>query len=261
MAAPVPAPAAAAPPPLRPPPGSRARRLSHHRSIASPTGAANARDSIAVAERADRAHDTFLDRATDALIAHLQDWGEDSPWQYDPTGLRLLLRSAFSVMGKRLQEGLEDRYNAALGDVAYHLYEAFGDAVEGIQISVPEAPRLPAPVALAQTIALDVRDSWWSSWWRRARGYAAFAEHFRKKISAETAPFMHALKQDQAQEIRSQALARLEQALARHRDILIEIAEASARGDDPQNHLRAQGALPPPTSNPAALSTLREIAA
>lgn len=215
----------------------------------------------AFAERADRAHDTFLDRATDALIAHLQDWGEDSPWQYDPTGLRLLLRSAFSVMGKRLQEGLEDRYNAALGDVAYHLYEAYGDAVEGIQISVPEAPRLPAPVALAQTIALDVRDSWWSSWWRRARGYAAFADHFRKKISAETDPFMQALKDEQAGEIRRQSLARLEEAFARHRDILINIAEAALRGQDPQHALRNQGALPPPAACPAALGALRKIAA
>ncbi len=211
-------------------------------------------------ERAGRAHDTFLDRATHSLIAHLQDWGEDSPWHYDPTGLRLLLRSAVSVMGKRLGEGLEDRYNAALGDVAHHLYDAFGDAVEGIQISVPEVPPLPAPVALAQTIALDVKGSWWSSWWRRARGYAAFAETFRDKIAAETEPFMTALRQDQAQQIRTAALGRLAEALDRHRDILTEIAAARGRGEDAQAPLRATGFLPV-EADPAALRTLRRLIA
>jgi len=209
-------------------------------------------------ERADRAHETFLDRATHALIAHLQDWGEDSPWHYDPTGLRLLLRSACSVMGKRLQEGVEDRYSAALSDVARHLYDAFGDAVAGIQIAVPDAPRLPAPVALAQTIALDVRGSWWGSWWRRARGYAAFAETFRTQIAVETQPFMTALKVDQASRIRAEALACLQEALRQHRDILVEIGEATARGQDPRATSLVAG-QPDGRASPSALCTLRAL--
>ncbi|KUP94013.1 dynamin family protein [Tritonibacter horizontis] len=208
-------------------------------------------------ERVDRAHATFLDRATHALIAHLEEWGDDSPWQYDPTGLRLLLRSACSVMGSRLQAQVEDRYSAALGDVARHLYDAFGEAVAGIQISVPEAPPLPAPVALAQTIALDVRDSWWGNWWRRARGYAAFADQFRSQISAETDPFMTALKIDQSAQIRSAALARLSQALAHHRDILLEIAAATTGGQPPQTSLLSPGETDRQATQAAALHTLR----
>ncbi|MCG7624443.1 dynamin family protein [Epibacterium sp. Ofav1-8] len=212
----------------------------------------------AFAERADRAHDTFLDRATHALIAHLQEWGEGSPWQYDPTGLRLLLRSAYSVMGKQLKEGLEDRYSAALSDVARHLYDACGDAVAGIQIAVPDAPALPAPVALAQTIALDVRDSWWGSWWRRARGYAAFAETFRTQIAVETHPFMTALKVDQAERIRTEALGRLQDTLRQHRDILVEITDAMARGHPPQSAPLAAGHRETSLC-PATLRTLRRL--
>ncbi|NIZ15522.1 hypothetical protein HCZ87_19370, partial [Phaeobacter sp. HF9A] len=210
--------------------------------------------------RIERAHETFLDRATHALITHLQDWGDSSPWQYDPTGLRLLLRSACSVMGKRLQEQLEDRYSEALSDVARHLYDAFGARVEGIQIAVPDAPPLPAPVALAQTIALDVRDSWWGNWWRRTRGYASFAETYRSQISAETQPFMTALKVEQCGQIRSAALACLADSLRQHRDILVEIAEASAEGRPSQN-LAPAGDDAKPAAHAAALTTLRALIA
>ena len=37
-------------------------------------------------ERADRAHATFTDRATHALIEHLEKWGEQCHWEYDPAG-------------------------------------------------------------------------------------------------------------------------------------------------------------------------------
>ncbi len=40
---------------------------------------------------------TFLTRATASLIKHLEDHGETEVWSYDPTGLRVLLRSGYGV--------------------------------------------------------------------------------------------------------------------------------------------------------------------
>ena len=36
-----------------------------------------------------------------SLIRHLEEWGDDMVWEYDPAGLRVLLRSAHSVLVAR----------------------------------------------------------------------------------------------------------------------------------------------------------------
>ena len=40
---------------------------------------------------------------------------------------------------------------------------------EGFGVEAPDAPRIPAPVLLGQTIAHDLKGSWWSRWWHRRR--------------------------------------------------------------------------------------------
>ena len=176
--------------------------------------------------RADRAHVTFVDRATRALIEHLEQWGDQSVWEYDPAGLRLLLRTAYSVMSSRLQAAAEARYQAAVRDVAGLLHQGFGSAVEGVQLALPQVPDVAAPVALGQTIALDFNDGWWASWWRRTRGYRAFANQFRSLIEGETEDFMVQLKSVQVADTRAEFLARLQGFFDEQRDILAEITDA-----------------------------------
>ncbi|MEO6301160.1 MAG: hypothetical protein ABIV25_16005, partial [Paracoccaceae bacterium] len=144
--------------------------------------------------RIDRAHSSFLERATHSLVKHLEDKGEQELWQYDPAGLRMVLKSAYSVYAARSQAAADARYKAAVQDVAELLYTSFGDAVEGIELALPEAPEAPAPVALAQTIVLDFKDGWWRAWWWRTRGYKAFSERFYAMISAETQDFLAQFK-------------------------------------------------------------------
>ncbi len=185
-------------------------------------------------DRADRAHATFVSRASHSLIEHLERWGEGCVWEYDPAGLRLLLKSAYSVMGSRVHTAALARYEHAVQEVAELLYTGFGPAVEGIQISVPEVPAVPSPVALGQTIALDFNDSWWSSWWRRTRGYKAFVKSFQKLICAETEDFMTQLKIVQTADTQTNTIARLQNFFDEQRDILMEIADHSRRGRDMQ---------------------------
>ncbi len=171
-------------------------------------------------QRADRVHTNFIQRATHSLIAHLEKNGEDEVWEYSPTGLRILLRSAYNVFGSRAQLAAQKSYEAAVGDLAMLYSRAFGPAVEGIEIAVPSAPDIPAPVVLGQAIALDFRDGWWAAWWRRTRGYNAFAKQFQTLISAETLDFMTQLKTVQTGEIRDQAMATLKDFLEQQCDIL-----------------------------------------
>lgn len=95
-------------------------------------------------------------------------------------------------------------------DIAQLLFRGFGPVVEGIQLAVPDVPQVPAPVSLSQTIALDFNDSWWSLWWRRMRGYKAFAKKFSDLISAETEDFMTQMKDVQTADIQAELLEELE---------------------------------------------------
>ncbi len=175
--------------------------------------------------RADRAHANFLDRATNSLISHLEKMGDSHVWEYDPTGLRMLLRSAYTVFGARSQASVSKLFETTAGEVAALYGRAFGDAVEGIGIEAPQAPNIPPPVCLGQTIAMDFRDTWWKSWWRKKRGYQAFAKDFRAAILAETSHLLSELKHDQADAIRAAALQGLTGFLDEQRMILAGLAE------------------------------------
>lgn len=173
--------------------------------------------------RADRAHANFVERATHSLITHLETNGEGQLWSYSPTGLRMLLKSAYVLFATRVQTAARGQYAQAVGDIAELYFKAFGKAVEGIELSVPDVQDLPAPVTIAQTIALDFKDGWWVSWWRRTRGYKAFAKQFNALVLAETQDFMTQLKTVQTAQIREQMLETLNAFLDQNRDIMIEI--------------------------------------
>ncbi|WP_239113295.1 dynamin family protein [Shimia biformata] len=174
--------------------------------------------------RADRAHDKFIDRALQSLLTHLEHHGKDVVWDYDPVGLRMLLRSAYTVFGNRVRSLAEARFEAALTDVAVLYANAFGSAVEGIQMAPPTLPSLPAPVALGQTIALDFNDGWWISWWNRIRGFNAFSKRFQNLIARETEDFMTQSKDIQTAQVREMAEGALQEFLAQHKDIIKEIS-------------------------------------
>jgi len=185
-------------------------------------------------ERADRAHTSFLERATASLVKHLEDYGEHEVWQYDPTGLRLLLRSAYSVYAAHAQSAANEAFSAAVQDMAVLLYTSFGDVVEGIELAQPEAPEAPAPAALAQTIVLDFNDGWWVSWWRRTRGYKAFSEKFYSMIAGETQNFMAEFKTLPPGAFNAQLEGILQSFLEQCRNIAIEIGKSN----DDKSHLQ-----------------------
>ncbi|MFD2857461.1 hypothetical protein ACFSZS_25835 [Seohaeicola zhoushanensis] len=116
-------------------------------------------------------------------------------------------------------------------------------------------------MALGQTIALDFRDGWWKSWWRRTRGYKAFAQKFQLLIAAETEDFMHQLKVVQTAEVKDAALRALHDFMEEQKDILLELGSHAGGVTDVQelfldrSELERRGALQD------ALDTLTRYAA
>lgn len=212
--------------------------------------------------RSDRVHANFIQRATHSLIEHLETHGEDAVWEYNPAGLRMLLKSAYTVFGSRAQAAVKSHYEAAIGDLAMLYARAFGSAVEGIEIALPAPPDVPAPVVLGQAIALDFRDGWWTSWWRRTRGYKAFAKRFQRLIAAETEDFMTQLKTVQTSEIQDEAMTTLKTFLEEQRDILGSLSSgAGSRTGDVQSLFYSANETKRRKTLETALETLSRYAA
>lgn len=177
--------------------------------------------------RVDQSHKRFLDRALESLLQHLETNGEEEIWQYSPDGLRMLLRTSYQVMRRNVTATCQDVYGAAAADLANTYRSAFGVDVENFTITPPAPPEIPAPVSLGQTIALDLQTSWWKGWWKRRKGYRAFASGFYDLIEAETVQIVDELKVRQADDIRAQATAELRDFHAEQRAILEDISSKS----------------------------------
>ncbi len=183
-------------------------------------------------KRLERSHRSFLERATGSLLQHLESNGEDVVWEYDPTGLRILMRTAYQVFGRNAQAGTKDVLTRTAEDYAALYFRLFEVSDSGFGIEAPTAPRIPSPVLLGQTIALDLKGTWWTRWWHKRRGYNSFATEFADMIQAETEPIVEALRGAHAESVRDNSMKALREFLAEQRAILGRIADEAQRQPD-----------------------------
>ncbi len=181
--------------------------------------------------RLDRAHKSFLDRATSSLITHLEAKGEAEVWEYSAMGLRMMLHSAYSVFGTRTQKSAASVIETSAANIRELYTHAIGGSVECIDIQLPSSPRIPPPVFLGQTIALDLRGPWWKSWWTKLRGRRAFAESFHHMIKEETDPIVDELKTTQALSIHRELAGIANEFFADQRAIVASFPEQSDIGN------------------------------
>lgn len=187
--------------------------------------------------RTENARRAFLGRATGSLVNHLEQYGEAEVWTYDPSGLRMLLRSAYKVFAQSTGKTATAVLARAAADIGALYRQAFGLTADSALIAPPPLPELPAPICLGQTIALDLRGSWWARFWRRQRGYEAFSEDFARLIHEETKPVVDTLHQDCATPYSQALRGTLAAFLQGQRDIMIGLAQHEAP--------------PPPVDRPA----------
>ncbi|MFK7751540.1 MAG: dynamin family protein [Sedimentitalea sp.] len=191
--------------------------------------------------RVDRALNTFLERATASLIMHLEHYGEHSVWQYDPAGLRVLLNSSYRALGSQCQKAFTRHCEAAAAEFSALAQSALGLSDGTLQIRVPPPARIPPPVTLGRTIALDLKGNWWKSWWFRRRGYQAYAASFHDLIRAETEVFVTDLKDDHARSIRQTCDAQIGAFLGEQRAILQGLASTNTTDPDKVDDLLGLG--------------------
>jgi hypothetical protein len=174
--------------------------------------------------RLDSSRKTFLQRATASLVKHLEEHGEGKVWTYDPTGLRVLLRSGYQVFSAKATRATGQVYERTSTALEGLFMGAFELPAGAFRLEPPPVPDTPPPVTLGQTIALDIKGNWWTRWWRRRRSYAAFADEFSGMIDAEIAPLIEALKKEHADVFRDTALKELRGFVAGQRTTLMAMA-------------------------------------
>ncbi len=176
-------------------------------------------------DRIDQAHSRFISRALDALLQHLERYGQDEVWSYSPDGLRTLMRTAYQVMRRNFGK----QVGFVMEETADALTEAYGEIFdvtnENFAVVHPNLPDIPPPVTIAQTIVLDVKTSWWKKWWGSRKGYSAFAEGFRDLIEAESSKMVDDLKVGQAGDIRRLAEQTMREFLDEQTGVLDDICE------------------------------------
>ena len=173
------------------------------------------------------------------------------------------MRTAYQVFGRNAQSGTKKALKSTAEDFASLYHRAFElDGDDGFGIEPPSPPRIPSPVLLGQTIALDLKGSWWSRWWHKRRGYRSFATEFADMIKAETDPIVDALRGAHADSIRDSAMQVLEDFLAEQRAILSRIAsEAQSRPDGVGSLLDENSALTKRAELKQAMQDLNGFAA
>ncbi len=189
-----------------------------------------------LAQRLDAAEIGFVKRATDSLIHFLGQYGEQGTWQYDPTGLRVLQRSAYLSFARSLTA----KANALYANAANHVQSVYGLVTDGtssvVRIEPPLTPQVPPPVSLGKTIALDLQSNWWRRWWQKRQGYEAYAKDYARLIQTETHSMTTELQEGQVSVVLGQIQAVLNDFLADHQETIRRIsvsgADSSAQGHD-----------------------------
>jgi len=211
--------------------------------------------------RLERSHRSFLERATSSLLAHLESEGDGVVWEYDPTGFRVLLRSAYQVFGRNLASASKRELGKAAAGIEELYQSSFGLAKDSFKVEAPRPPRMPPPVLLGQTIALDLKGSWWSRWWQRRRGYSTYAMDFAQMIEAETLPIIDALRGDNARAIGTDASKIMSDFLSEQRSILENVLDKIGEPGTPDLSLGNAGGETRRDELERTVATLEKLAA
>ena len=181
-------------------------------------------------QRIDQANTRYTARALDALIKHLEENGDDAVWSYSADGLRSLMRTAYQVMSSRFRKQVGAVFEETSHDMTQAISKAFDVSAENFKVAVPPMPELPAPVGLAQTIALDVNTSMWKRWWAKRKGYQAYAADFQALIEAETETMLQDLKGRQIDDVREIAESTMLDFLEEQASLILDICDRSQVG-------------------------------
>ncbi len=182
-----------------------------------------------VLERLATAEANFVKRATDSLISHLEQNGEQGTWQYDPAGLRTLQKAAYFSFARSMRKEAGALYSAAAADVEALYQKLLGNHLGEFNIEAPIVPRVPPPLGIGRTIALDLQSTWWRRWWQRRKGFEAYAADYTRLIASEANSITKDIEENQIAAVLENVRATLTDFMVEQKDTLLSISHSPDR--------------------------------
>ena len=199
-----------------------------------------------LSDRLVKSQNMFADRAVEALKSHIEAYGANEAWQYDPAGLRMMLRTAYQAfcadVGKTTTEVLEK----ACRQFEDIYVEQYGVKPGTVQLVPPSPARPLPPTSLGQTIALDLNVSWWKKWWQSLNGEKSAEKRYAALVIKETSSIVSELSDGMAPGFCEENELILRQFLESQREALLTVAT-----DPPSSQ--------PATDKSEAISTTRAL--
>ena len=183
-----------------------------------------ARDELS--ERLTRSQTIFADRAVEALLSHIEAHGTDEVWQYNPAGLRMMLRSAYNGFGAAIEKSTQDVFHDACRAIEDIYTDVFGVEAGKVTLKPPANARLLPPTTVGQTIALDLNVSWWKKWWLGFRGANAATERYSELVLKETTSIIDELSDVMAPGLCKENADILTEFLKTQREALLSLADS-----------------------------------
>ena len=184
-----------------------------------------ARDELS--ERLSRSQTIFADRAVEALMSHLEAHGTDEIWQYNPAGLRMMLRSAYTAFGSAIEKSTQDVFHDTCRAIEDIYTDVFGVEPGQVVLAAPTPARVLPPTTVGQTIALDLNVSWWKKWWRGIRGANAATERYSELVLKETNAIVSELSEEMAPALCRENATILKDFLETQREALLSLAKTA----------------------------------
>ena len=188
-----------------------------------------------MSERLKKSQSMFCDRAVEALQSHIDAYGTGKAWQYNPAGLRMMLRTAYKTFCSDVEREAEEIYGRAARRIEGLYTEMFGIEPGRIVLRPPAPAHAPPPTGVGKTIALDLNVSWWRKWWQGVRRQEPTAERYAALIAQETDSILDELSAEMGPELCRENEAILTTFVEAQRANLLSLAEGTGSDDGKQS--------------------------
>ncbi len=185
-----------------------------------------------LSERLVKAQSMFCDRAVEALQSHIEAYGTGKAWQYNPAGLRMMLRTGYKGFCTDVEKTTTEVYSETCGKLEAVYTEFFGIEPGRVSLKIPLPSHPLPPTGVGKTIALDLSVSWWRKWWTGLRKQEPAAQRYSALIVRETASILEELSDEMAPALCRENEAILATFIESQRTVLMSLAGADGENGE-----------------------------
>ena len=145
-------------------------------------------------------------------------------------------------------------YATAAADVEALYHKILGNHLGEFSIEAPIVPRVPPPLGIGRTIALDLQSTWWRRWWQRRKGFEAYAADYTRLIASEANSITKDIEENQIAAVLENVRAILSDFLREQKETLLSISSSAEK--NPGQTAAAMAGLQPQKSKDEILGDI-----